>query len=75
MTKTPEEIMRQVFESLAKTKELLKQSQALYIIRNGTNRGDAATVDALNFANVDAAIRHLSEAYDCISEIWENDLN
>ena len=67
---TPEQVMRQAFESLAKTRELMKEARKEYLSRNSTDRADS-----INAMNVDAAIEHLSEAYDCISEIWENDLN
>ena len=60
-----EEVMRKAFESLAKTKELMKEAEKLYIERD----------EVLNSVNVSTAVEYLSEVYDYMSEIWENDLN
>ena len=67
---TPEQVMRKAFESLAKTRECLEQAGELYELRNSEIKSDS-----VNATNVREVIDCLAQAYDCISEIWENDLN
>jgi hypothetical protein len=67
--KTPEQIMKEGILSLIKANNCFEEAVTLYEQRNTEK-----TADKLNAENVKEAISKLSEAYDCISEIWENDI-
>lgn len=65
--KTPEELMKEGFENLSKTRECFTQAGIEYNIRDG--------LDNVNSVNIKAAIHLLAQAYDEVSAIWENDIN
>lgn len=66
---TPEELMKQGFESFFNAREFFEKSVVEY-----AKRGDIAKADRENTVNVKAAISFLAKAYDEISAIWENDI-
>ena len=65
--KTPEELMKEGFESFFKARECFEKAALEYDKVTG--------YDTLNAENVRAAIHFLAKAYDQVSEIWENDIN
>lgn len=67
---TPEEIMKKAFHNLSETRKYLEQAKQAYITRNSST-----TADPENANNIDKSIKHLGNAYDEISAIWENDIN
>lgn len=66
---TPEIIMKQVFDKLSETRELLNKAKIEYDKRN-----DDSKADKENSKNVGNSILFLCKAYDEISAIKENDL-
>ena len=66
---TPEQIMKQVFEKLSETRNLLDRAKIEYEKRNDNQRADKE-----NSKNVGSCILYLCKAYDEISAIKENDL-
>ena len=67
---TPEEVMKEGILSLIKAKKCFEEAVTLYQQRNDENKADK-----LNSVNTKVAIKCLSNAFDAISEIWENDIN
>lgn len=64
---TPEELMKQGFESLSKTR---------YFFENAVIEYDKRDLPGnVNSINVKVAINRLAQAYDEVSAIWENDIN
>ena len=66
---TPEQLMKEGFESLSKTRECFEKAKTAYDLRS-----DFVKADPENSANVKKAVHFLAAAYDEISSIWENDL-
>ena len=64
---TPEELMKQGFESFFKARECFEKAVVEYDKRDGTEN--------VNSVNLKAAIHRLAQAYDEVSAIWENDIN
>ena len=67
---TPEHIMKPMFNNLFETQKGLRVALGLY-----EKRMDESKADAENIVNINKAIQLLSQAYDEISAIWENDIN
>lgn len=70
MTETPEYFMKLGFDYLHYSSKNFEQALPLYIARNDDDKADSYNAD-----NVKRAIKLLSQAYDEISAIWENDIN
>lgn len=68
--KTPEELMKEGFENLSKTRELFCEAFKAY-----NTRSDFTKADPENAANVKSSLHYLAAAYDEVSAIWENDIN
>lgn len=68
--KTPEELIKQGFENLSKTRELFGEAFKAY-----NTRSDFTKADPENAANIKSALHYLAAAYDEVSAIWENDIN
>ena len=66
---TPEKVIEDGFRDLFRTRKAFEQAVKLYDQRNNLERADQ-----LNSANVKEAIRLLDNAYDMVSEIYENDM-
>ena len=66
----PEELMKEGFEALQKTRELFSEAFKAY-----NTRSDFVKADPENAANVKSALHYLAAAYDEVSAIWENDIN
>lgn len=67
---TPEEFMQIGIVKMLESRYNLSQALPLYIARNDDNKADS-----YNANNVKRALKLLSQAYDEISAIWENDIN
>ena len=66
----PEKIMKEGLEAFFKARECFKKAILAY-----KNRGDEAKGDTYNAINVASAIKFMANAYNDLSEIWENDIN
>ena len=64
---TPEELMKEGFESFFKARECFEIANVLYNKRDGY-----LNVNSVNIMN---AIKNLAQAYNEVSAIWENDIN
>jgi hypothetical protein len=67
---TPEDYMKQGFESFFKARECFEKAIPMYAERKNEDKGDR-----YNVINVEEAIRCMALAYDNLSEIWENDID
>jgi hypothetical protein len=70
MKMTPEELMKEGFEYLSKTRECFEKAKAAY-----DSRANFVKADPKNAANVKSALHFLAAAYDEVSSIWENDMD
>jgi len=66
----PEDFMKIGIVKMLESRYNLSQALPLYVSRNNDNKADSYNSD-----NVRRAIKLLSQAYDEISAIWENDIN
>lgn len=64
---TPEELMKQGFENLSKTRDCFEKAVIEYDKRDLPGN--------VNSVNIKIAIHRLAQAYDEVSAIWENDIN
>lgn len=64
---TPEELMKEGFENLSKTRECFEKAVIEY-----DKRDESGNVNSIN---VKVAIHRLAQAYDEVSAILENDIN
>lgn len=67
---SPEQSMKPGFIALSQARQYFEQALPLYIARNNDNKADSYNAD-----NVKRALKLMSQAYDEISAIWENDIN
>ena len=63
----PEELMKEGFESFFKTRDCFLKAVTEYNLRDGSEN--------VNSVNIMNAVHCLSQAYDEVSSIWENDIN
>jgi cation transport regulator ChaB len=66
---TPEQLMKEGIESLNNARKCFNSAIVLYKDRN-----DEIKADSTNAVNVSDAVGFIYRAYDCISEIAENDI-
>lgn len=67
---TPEQIMKDGFDSFFNAVKCFKKAVPLYKKRN-----DQSKADPENVVNLNKSILLMNQAYDEISAIWENDIN
>jgi len=68
METTPETLMKQAFNSLFRATNCMKRAERAY-------RKRMQGADKENAENVARAIEFMSQAYDEVSAIWENDMD
>ena len=62
--------MKEGFDQFFAARDNFKLAVTAYQKRNDENKADKE-----NVINMSEAIGYMNKAYDCMSEIWENDIN